>query len=87
LGATPLARELARASTAQARLLAALFSGSPALSALLVKHSEWVAALRLEHLRHPRRETRAAPRNECVGCKPAIQARDYTIGLGASPAV
>ncbi len=80
LGATPLARELARASAEQARLLAALFSGSPALSALLVKHPEWMAALRPEHLRHPRRE-QGLRREVNAWLQPAIQARDYTTAL------
>ena len=41
----------------QARILAALFSGSQAMTALLAKHPAWIqSVLTPEHLRHPRRE-------------------------------
>src|SRR5687768_3319056 len=44
-------------SPEQARILAALFSGSPASAELLKKHPQWIKShLQPELLRHPRRE-------------------------------
>src|SRR5688572_9013625 len=43
-------------SAEQARLLAALLSGSPASAELLRRHPEWIASLQPDLLKHPRRE-------------------------------
>src|SRR5213596_3646509 len=57
LKATEAAAALKKASPEQARILAALFSGSQALGELLLKHPDWlVLALDTELLRHPRQE-------------------------------
>jgi len=54
--ATPLAEPLQAASEEQARVLAALFSGSPVMSQWLLQHPECFSpTLELEHLKHPRR--------------------------------
>jgi glutamate-ammonia-ligase adenylyltransferase len=45
-----------RASAEQCAILAALFSGSHAMSTLLVSHPEWVELLAPEHLKFPRRK-------------------------------
>src|SRR5262245_5806022 len=46
-----------RVSAEQARVLAAIFSGSQALSELLLAHPNWIeASLLPEHLQHPRQK-------------------------------
>src|SRR5258708_7682908 len=45
-----------KAPAEHARVLAALFSGSQALSALLVAHPEWLPSVDPEVLRFPRRK-------------------------------
>lgn len=53
---TPLAEPLLRASAEQARILAALFSGSPVMTEWLLRHPECLSpTLDVEHLAHPRR--------------------------------
>ncbi|HEX4646139.1 MAG TPA: hypothetical protein VH598_11075, partial [Verrucomicrobiae bacterium] len=47
---------LEKASPDEAKILCALFSGSQALSALLIAHPEWLASLTPENLQFPRRE-------------------------------
>src|SRR6185295_10130123 len=48
---------LEKATVEQARILAALWSGSQAMGALLVKHPDWLASvLTTEHVAHPRQE-------------------------------
>ena len=68
-------------SSEQARALAALWSGSPAMSDLLVAHPLWLdAALTVELLKHPRREQ--GYRREVHSClKPRLEARDYPRAL------
>src|SRR5436189_6122526 len=56
LAATSAASALKKISAEQARILAALFSGSPALGNLLVAHPEWMTHLEPDRLEHPRRE-------------------------------
>lgn len=51
----PAAAALKAASSEQARILAALWAGSEALSAWLVAHPDVLAELTLEKLEHPRR--------------------------------
>ncbi|HEU0009098.1 MAG TPA: hypothetical protein VFT34_04695, partial [Verrucomicrobiae bacterium] len=61
----------------QARILAALFSGSPAMTALLEKHPGWVQSVLVpENLAYPRQEQ--GLRREVNGfLQPALQAREY----------
>jgi glutamate-ammonia-ligase adenylyltransferase len=61
----------------QARILAALFSASPAMTALLEKHPGWVQSVLVpENLAYPRQEQ--GLRREANGfLQPALQARDY----------
>ena len=47
---------LEKASPDQAKILCALFSGSQALSAVLIAHPDWLVALTPENLQFPRRE-------------------------------
>src|SRR5256885_7139291 len=56
LAVTSAGAALASVSVEQAQALAALFSGSLALSNLLVANPAWLAALDIEHIRHPRRK-------------------------------
>src|SRR5262245_27448396 len=54
---TQLGARLQDASPEHARILAALFSGSPASGDLLVKHPDWIPSLlQPDALKHPRRE-------------------------------
>ena len=48
--------ELARATPERARILAALFSGSVAVSETLIKNPDWLDLLAPDFLRHARRE-------------------------------
>ena len=62
---------------AHAKILAALFSGSPAITALLEKHPDWVhSVLAPANLEHPRREQGVRREVEAF-LGPARQARDY----------
>src|SRR5512142_931713 len=67
-------------SAEQARVLAALFSGSQALSNLLVARPDWLGALEAEALKFPRRKQ--GLRNE-VGrwLKPLLAAADFGAAL------
>jgi glutamate-ammonia-ligase adenylyltransferase len=80
LKSTPAAA-LRRASAEEARILAALFSGSQALAELLLKHPDWLAhLLDAEALAQPRQEQ--GLRREVNGwLKPLIEARDYATAL------
>jgi [glutamine synthetase] adenylyltransferase / [glutamine synthetase]-adenylyl-L-tyrosine phosphorylase len=61
-----------------ARVLAALFAGSQAMSALLLRHPEWIGTvLAPENLLHPRRE-QGIRRESNAWLEPALQARDYS---------
>ena len=56
LGGTPAGETLSRADEEQARLFAALFSGSTVLSNLLLAHPEWLSVIGVDALKFPRRE-------------------------------
>src|SRR5262245_23935495 len=56
LAGTSAGPALKKMSAEPARILAALFSGSPVLGNLLVAHPEWLATLDPEHLKYARRE-------------------------------
>jgi [glutamine synthetase] adenylyltransferase / [glutamine synthetase]-adenylyl-L-tyrosine phosphorylase len=74
------AQALSRASGEQARLLATLFSGSDAMSTLLVAHPDWLALLTPDFLRFPRR--RQGLRGELRRwLPPLLEARDYASAL------
>lgn len=77
LKATGAATVLKAASAEQARILTALFSGSQALSEMLIARPDWLAtSLNAESLRHPRQEQ--GLRREVTGwLGPLVDARDY----------
>jgi glutamate-ammonia-ligase adenylyltransferase len=65
-----------RLSQEQAQILAALFSGSRALSELLITRPEWISVVTPEHLRNPRQ--RQGLRREVAGfVGKSIQTADY----------
>ncbi len=69
--------ELGKASSQQARIVAALFSGSQAMGGLLLAHPDWLAAvLNPEHLQHPRQE-QGLRREVNAWLGPALENRDY----------
>ena len=76
LQATSAARVLKSASPEQARILAALFSGSQALSEQLLAHPAWLAeGLTPERLAHPRR-VQGLRREVQAWLRPLLEARD-----------
>jgi glutamate-ammonia-ligase adenylyltransferase len=80
LVATSATTALQAASVEQVRILAALFSGSQALSNLLVARPEWLGALELEVLKFPRRKQ--GSRNEVSRwLKPLLAASDFGAAL------
>src|SRR5579859_7068760 len=68
---------LEKASPDQARILCALFSGSQALSALLIAHPDWLASLTPENLQFPRRE-QGLRREVEAWLKPLLKSADQT---------
>ena len=80
LAATSAGAALQAASAEQARILAALFSGSQALSNLLVARPDWLGALEPEALKFPRRKQ--GLRNEVNRwLKPLLAASDFGAAL------
>ena len=81
LKATSATGPLRGASPEEARILAALFSGSQALGQLLLKHPDWLPqTLDAELLRHPRQEQ--GLRREVNGwLRPLLHSRDYSTAL------
>src|SRR5438034_1410383 len=81
LKATNAAGPLRQASPEEARILAALFSGSQALGQLLLKHPDWrPQTLDAELLRHARQEQ--GLRREVNGwLRPLLHSRDYSTAL------
>lgn len=72
---------LAKISPEQARLVAALFSGSQAMGNLLLAHPEWVGTiLHPERLEFPR-QAQGLRREVEAALQPALQARDYAGAL------
>src|SRR6266576_5415227 len=76
LAVTNAGPALDKVSAAQAQVLTALFSGSPALSNLLVANPDWLAALDIEHIRHPRRKQGLA-REVASWLKRLLQTQDH----------
>lgn len=67
----------------QARVLCALFSGSPAMSAWLIKHPEWVGEVsQPDSLQHPR-QTQGLARELGETLLPALEGRDYEKALAS----
>jgi len=80
LGATSAGPALTGASAEQARIVAALFSGSEALSALLVARPEWLGAVEAGALKYPRRKQ--GLHNEAASwLEPLVEGRDYERAL------
>jgi len=67
-------------SADQAQVLAALFSGSNALSNLLIKHPHWLEFLEPDGLRFPRRK-QGLRKEVDQWLKPLLAARDYGTAL------
>lgn len=80
LGGTDLKSELERMTSEQTTALAALFSGSPVLSQMLVANPDWLAILDLERIRHPRRK-QGLTREVEAWLRPLLAAQDYTTAL------
>ena len=76
LAATEAGPALEQADPEQARILAAVFSGSLALSNLLVTHPAWLDRLEPERLAHPRRE-QGLRRELADLLKPLSEAKDF----------
>ena len=73
-------RALRQPSPAQARILAALFAGSEALSALLAARPQWLSVLDEARLQYPRRKQGLS--NEVAGLlKPLLERGDYPAAL------
>jgi glutamate-ammonia-ligase adenylyltransferase len=82
LAATSAATALKKCSGEQARILAALFSGSPALSDSLAAHPDWLDLVAPETLKFPRRKQ--GLQNEVnAGLKPLLEAADFAGALTA----
>src|SRR5262245_33607493 len=72
-----------QASADQARILVAVFSGSQALSELLVAHPEWLqACLGAEHLQHARQK-QGLERDVQRLLRPRLASRDYSGAITA----
>jgi glutamate-ammonia-ligase adenylyltransferase len=80
LATTTAAPALESISQDQARILAALFSGSQALGNLLAANPDWLAALEPEPLKHPRRE-QGFRREVEDWLKPLLAAGEYETAL------
>src|ERR1043166_206347 len=76
LAASGAGADWEKVSAEQARVLTALFSGSPALSNRLVANPDWLTTLDIELIRHPRRKQGLA-REVVSWFKPLLEARDY----------
>jgi [glutamine synthetase] adenylyltransferase / [glutamine synthetase]-adenylyl-L-tyrosine phosphorylase len=82
LASTEVAARLEACAAEQTRVLAALFSGSQALSNVLVAHPHWLEFLDIERLRHPRRAQGFRSEVESA-IKPLLASRDFTSALDA----
>lgn len=80
LAETGAGSALQKASPEQCAVLAALFSGSQALSALLVAHPDWLELLRPEHLKFPRRK-QGLQKEVNHWLAPLLGSRDYATAL------
>jgi glutamate-ammonia-ligase adenylyltransferase len=80
LWATNAGPALASCQESQAKVLAALFSGSQALSNLLVSHPDWLVSLEPEALKFPRRK-QGLQQEAQTWLKPLLEGRDYAAEL------
>ena len=80
LGATDAGSALKKSSAEQARILTALFSGSQALSNLLVAHPDWLSSLEPTLLAFPRRKESLSKETR-TWMKRLLEARDYGAAL------
>lgn len=80
LAATEARSQLMRLPASQARVLAALFSGSQSLSTLLIAHPEWLETLNSEHLEFPRRKQGLNQQLRDM-LEPLLRARNYQAAL------
>ena len=81
LKATSGAGRLRQASPEEARILAALFSGSQSLGQMLLKHPDWLPqTLDAQLLRHPRQE-QGLRREVNAWLKALLHARDHAAAL------
>src|SRR5260370_23350346 len=81
LAATNAGPTLQQCSLEQARVFAALFSGSRAGANLLVSQPEWLGALDAQALKFPRRKQGFAEEGEGL-LGPLLEGRDYSAALG-----
>ena len=81
LQATNAGGSLAKASEPQAAALAALFSGSQALSGQLIAHPEWFSVLEIEALKFARRK-QGLEQEVNRWLAPTLEARDFGKALG-----
>jgi glutamate-ammonia-ligase adenylyltransferase len=77
LADTPLASALMQAEAEQARVLAALFCGSPAMSDWLVKHPDWFSSTLEAQVLTRARPAQGLRREVAAWFDPALKARDY----------
>ena len=81
LSETEVGKEFAQVSEEQARLLAAVFSGSESLSSLLVSRPEWAKSLQPDLLQYARRKQGLRQEVE-AWLAPLLEAGDFNIALG-----
>jgi len=80
LEATSAGVALGKYSAEQVRVLVALFSGSQALSELLVANPDWISTLNFDHLRHPR-QAQGFRGEVQAWLKPLLVERNYSGAL------
>src|SRR6266568_9119688 len=80
LGTTTAGGTLESASAEQARALTALFSGSQALSTLLIAHPDWLISLAPEALRFAR-QSQGLRAEVGAWLEPLLKARDFGTAL------
>ncbi|HWW02131.1 MAG TPA: hypothetical protein VNZ64_20695 [Candidatus Acidoferrum sp.] len=80
LASTPAREALTSFSPEQAGILAALFSGSQALSNTLVTHPDWLAIFEPERLKFARRK-QGLQQEVSRALQPLLQQRDYAAAL------
>src|SRR5579864_1398436 len=81
LAETPAAGELSKASLQHAQVLAAVFSGSQALSGTLAAHPDWAGMLCPEQLEYPRRK-QGLQQERDRWLKPLLRTSDFSAALG-----
>src|SRR5437867_1335391 len=80
LGTTTAGGAVKTTPAEQARALAALFSGSQALSTLLIAHPDWLSSLAPEALRFPR-QSQGLRAEVGAWLEPLLQAGDFATAL------